>query len=289
MVIPYQHVEGKYLIVEGNRRIAALKALLRDHDDGSITLTSEQKRNFSRIPVAVLEEVGEERMNAERVIMGIRHIAGPREWGAYQQAHFILELHEDEGQGFNDIADHLGLSRIETARRWRAIRALKGMEDDDDYAAGAKPEFYRLFHELVASPDVREFFSWDHDEASFQDEDKARQFFDLVAPQDPDVDPKLRTHSDVRKLRKIVGNEAAETALLDPDESFASVLRRVEPTNGDGGSAQDLMAAVSAFRQVLDDLGIDSLRALSEQDREELEGLTELIATRVEDYDALSL
>jgi hypothetical protein len=224
IVVPYRHAVGLYLVVEGNRRIAALKSILRDHDEGVLTLSKSQIANFSRIPVAVLEESGEELTRAERVIMGIRHITGPRPWGAYQRAQFILEMVEQEGQDFEAIAKHLGLSKMETSRRYRAIKALKAMQEDEMYASVANPDLYNLFHELVANPDVRKFFSWNHELVKFDDQERARQFFELIAPADSDQDAKIKTYIDVRKLRTIVGNPLAEAALFDPDQSLASAL-----------------------------------------------------------------
>jgi ParB-like chromosome segregation protein Spo0J len=152
VVVPYispPYPNGSYLIVEGNRRVAALKTLLRDHQEGVLTLDESQLQNFTKLPVAILEPGEEGLLAAERVLKGIRHITGPQEWGAYQQAYLILEL-VDQGQQLDDISRHLGLSRIETGRRYRAIRALRYMENDELYAGAAQPEFYRLFHELGA-------------------------------------------------------------------------------------------------------------------------------------------
>jgi hypothetical protein len=289
VVLPYKHAKGYYIVVEGNRRVAALKTLLRDHGDGSLTLTDEQVAEFSKIPVAVLDPEEQSVMAAERVLMGIRHIAGPREWGAYQQAHFILELVDDEGQEFGAIANHLGLSKPETARRYRAMRALKAMENDEQYSAAAKPDLYRLFHELVAQPRVREFFGWDHERAAFRSEEQARQFFELVAPQDPDVDPKLRTYADVRSLslKQVIGNPVAEAALLDPDQTLAAAIAKAKPEEAPAG-AVDVSAEICRFIRVLQDITIEALRALSEEDVSALQSVTELVTARLEDYQALS-
>ena len=287
VVLPYKHAKGYYIIVEGNRRVAALKTLLRDHRDGSLTLTDEQVAEFSKIPVAVLDPEEESVMTAERVLMGIRHIAGPREWGAYQQAHFILELVDDEGQEFGAIAKHLGLTKLETPRRYRAMRALKAMENDEHYSAAAKPEFYRLFHELVAQPQVRDFFGWNHDKAAFDDEERARQFFELVAPQDPDVDPKLQTYADVRSLKQIIGNPGAEAALLDPDQTLAAAIAKAKPEEAPAG-AVDVSTEISRFIRVLQEITVEALRALSEEDVSALQSVTELVAARLEEYRLLS-
>ena len=289
IVIPYKHAPTtKYLVVEGNRRVAALKTLLRDAKEGSIDLTTSQMKEFSRIPCAILEAEGPSLCDAERVIMGIRHIAGPREWGAYQQAQLIYELVEEQNREFTGIAQHIGLSRVEVGRRYRALKALKTMEDDDDYANEAKTEFYRLFHELVSLPKVRSRFGWNQDKAEFDDIEQGREFFELIAPQDPDLDPKIKTYSDVRRLKLIVGNPQAEATLLDPDKDFRDALAYVESRDPRSSTTQFTLE-LTRFRRLLDELSVDTLRSLSDHDISTMQELAGVISDRIQDYKKLLL
>src|SRR5258708_11614135 len=218
----------KFLVIEGNRRVAALKSLLQEHDEGVRELTQGEIKSFSTIPCAILAVPEDQRTHAARVIMGIRHITGPREWGAYQQAQLIEQLHDEEGQEFSSIADHLGLSTVEVARRYRAMCALKAMENDELYSGKAEPEYYRLFHELVSLPEVRARFGWDAETDQFTNLEKARELFELIAPQTKETtEAKLKSYSDVRKLKFVVGNAAAEEALLDPAKTLADALAEV--------------------------------------------------------------
>lgn len=226
IVVPYEHPDLKektYLVVEGNRRVAALKSLIEEHEEGVREMSAEDVASFSTIPCAILQAKKGSLAHAERVIMGIRHIAGPKAWGAYQQAQLVLELHDQEGEEFSKIGEHLGISAVEVSRRYRAMRALKTMESDELYASSSSPEYYRLFHELVSLPDVRIRFGWDDEENAFSDIEKAREFFELIAPQEGN-ETKLSTYSDVRKLKFIVGRPKAEASLLDPERTFAEAL-----------------------------------------------------------------
>lgn len=226
IVVPYEHddlKEDTYLVVEGNRRVAALKSLIQEHEDGVRELSIEEVQSLSKIPCAILQAKKGALAHAERVIMGIRHIAGPKAWGAYQQAQLVLELHDQEGEEFSRIGEHLGISAVEVARRYRAMKALKAMETDELYASSSSPEYYRLFHELVSLPDVRIRFGWSDSENEFTDSEKAREFFALIAPPDGNS-PKLATYADVRKLKFIIGRPKAEVLLMDPDRPFLDAL-----------------------------------------------------------------
>jgi ParB-like chromosome segregation protein Spo0J len=224
IVVPYPAKSGFFLVVEGNRRVAALKSILKEEQEGVRVLTAAQRTSFSNIPCAVLKSSGLSLKHAERIIMGIRHIAGPKEWGAYQQALLVGELKDDEDLEFKEIGETLGISSVEAARRYRAIGALKQMEEDELFAKKAEPAFYRLFHELVALPEVRTRFGWSAEKSAFSDMEKAREFFELICA-DSKNEPKLKTYSDVRKLKSVIGHPKAEDSLFNPDEPLSEAIR----------------------------------------------------------------
>ncbi len=289
IVTPYKYQDGKYLVIEGNRRVAVLKMLLKDHKEGVINLTTDQIKNFSRIPGAILEPENLSFDDAERIIMGIRHIAGPREWGAYQQAQLIYELIEEQGKDFDEIANYLGLNRVEVGRRYRAIKALHTMEEDEEYAESALPEYYRLFHELISLPNIRERFGWKQENCVFENKNKAKEFFELIAPQDPDLEPKLKTYNDVRKLKKIIGHDSAEESLFDPDQSLSDAISKIKHSDDFKDSMVYIEKDITQFENALNNISIDNLRGLSQEDILRLESIIELIQSRIEDYKKLML
>lgn len=270
IVVPYKPKAGLFLIVEGNRRVASLKSLLKENLDGSTHLTSSQKKSFRKIPCVVLTGQGITLKHLERVIMGIRHIAGPKEWGAYQQAILVSELKDDEGLDFSEIAEMLGISNVEAARRYRAIGALKTMEGDELYAKKAEPDFYRLFHELVSVPEVRKRFGWSSDNHVFEDIEKARQFFDLISS-DGKRDPKIQSYSDVRKLRSVVDNAAAEDALFDPETSLKKTFEIAEL----GKKPERVSSLLNHVKATLAQIGIAQTKEIKSK---ELSLIAELIA-----------
>jgi len=272
IVSPYQASPGLFLVVEGNRRVASLKSLLKDGEEGAIRLTSKQKVSFQTIPCAILKSDGAMLRHAERVIMGIRHIAGPKEWGAYQQALLVSELKDDEGQEFKDIGDMLGSSGVEAARRYRAIGALKAMEADELFSGKAEPSFYKLFHELIALPAVREWFGWSSELNKFTDVEKARSFFGLICS-DGKKDAKLLTYGDVRKLKSVIGNSKAEEALLDPDQPLTEVFRIADQSKK-GINASGVLKNV---KEDLAQIGVLHARTLKKRDAAIIEELISLL------------
>jgi len=274
IVVPFRAKSGFFLVVEGNRRVAALKSILKEEQEGVRILTAAQRSSFSKIPCAVLKSSGSSLKHAERVIMGIRHIAGPKEWGAYQQALLVSELKDDEGVEFREIGEMLGISSVEAARRYRAIGALKQMEEDELFEKKAEPAFYRLFHELVALPDVRKRFGWSAEKSAFSDMEKAREFFELICA-DGRTEPKLKTYSDVRKLKSVVGHLKAEDSLFDPDEPLSEAIRIGEQ----GRKIVDASDLLNDARASLAGIGLLQAQKLTAKDLNVVDELLNFLQT----------
>ena len=279
----YEHEAGKYVVVEGNRRVATLKILLSENRNGVAALSPDQITEFTNLKCLLLE--ASNIREAERTIMGIRHIAGAKNWGAYQQAQLIHELVDEEGHQIDEVAEKLGMTKVEANKRYRAMKALKQMEDDDEYHDKAKKEFYQLFRELVTTPAVRETFGWNHAKAEFTDIHKARQFYELIAPQTDGSSVKLVTYNDVRRLRIIIGNPLALECLFDPDRSFREAISIAEPELK--SKMQIDSSAISNYLSFITSLPVDSLISLDAQQVEMIRMISTKSADLVEMYEKL--
>lgn len=120
--------DDTYVVLEGNRRLAALKALLKpDLLDGSAQRAvgklsaKAADRELSSVPVIVAPT----RRLTDRLLAG-RHIGTPvKAWDAANRAAFILEKLE-EGYDAKEVRDELGFSEadIRSARQTNAIAKL---------------------------------------------------------------------------------------------------------------------------------------------------------------------
>jgi len=120
---------GRYVVVEGNRRLAALKVLQEPGLlEGSLASQVERlshrigdPRVIANVPVTIAPSRGA----TDRLIAG-RHIGSPvLAWEAENRATFILDKLA-EGYGNDELRDQLGFSpvHIQQARQTRAIRDM---------------------------------------------------------------------------------------------------------------------------------------------------------------------
>lgn len=227
----YGFKDDSFVVVEGNRRVAAMRWLKRDREAGS-PVPEELIRSFNQLPAIVLSGDEHAAKALQHILMGLRHVSGIKQWGGYQRAKLVVELVDDFGLNLSDAAKQIGMSAHEASRRYRALKALEQMQDNDEFGTMADPKMYRLFHEAVSVVKVKDWLGWDDDEHRFSHDDNLDKFYKLLIPYTPEDeeesgrarDPKIRTYFDVRSLRDILGNIEAEECLFDPDKSFSEAL-----------------------------------------------------------------
>ncbi len=282
VVIDYPHGENLYVVVEGNRRTAALK-WIQQEIDGGLDAPETLGDTLSAVPVIVLEDV-EDRGIAERsALMGIRHVSGIKQWGGYQRAKLVAEMKDRLGLSPQEVAQRLGMSSHEVFRRYRAFKALEQMREDGDHGEWANPEKYPIFHEALAVPLVREWLGWDEEDASFGDYSNLAHFYDLITPTpnedgQKDSGAKIASYQDVRELRAILQNAEAKRVLLDPNKSLWDAISISRKDELKAAWRSEIHSAIAALGNV----GALELIDLSDEDIEGLENLQQSVTTLLE-------
>ena len=108
-----------YIVVEGNRRLAALKILLFKEDRRAVKirqLPAVAEGAISRLdPVPVKVYPTREEIHP---YLGVRHIVGVKSWGALAKAKYVRSLYE-QGLSLTEVARRVGSGkRTDVVRRW---------------------------------------------------------------------------------------------------------------------------------------------------------------------------
>lgn len=245
-----------YLVVEGNRRTAAIKTLLADHNGGALTLRKEVLASISGISVIELTGSEAERSKYQKTLMAIRHVAGIREWGPYQQARLVVEMYDHEEHAFGPVAQRIGISAREVARRYRASKALEQMEQDEEFGEYADPKLYSFFHEAVSQPKVREWLQFSDQTYRAENPENRRIFYELLSPREIEgetKEPKLQNaNRQVRLLKDIVDKPVPLKILIDPEKTFEDAVKAAEvenPPDETGVLEHALGVALQSLRQ----------------------------------------
>jgi hypothetical protein len=273
-----------YLVVEGNRRLAALRWILQDHDAG-VPIDTELLASFETVPVIVVEGLEKDPTFLDS-LLGVRHVSSIRPWGGYQRSLLVTTLKDKHKLDPAEIGERLGMTTTEVYRRYRAFKALQQMQQNDEFRAQAGSDKYPLFHEAVSLTAVKEWLVWDDKHYKFTNTESLRQFYELLTRPEPNPEDgaskeaKISAYSQVRELRDILPNPDAKRVLIDPDRSFLDAITIAKRDELKRSWASLVAEASSALRAI----GASELKAMSPDDIAAVRRLADTANETVENY-----
>ena len=216
--------KGRFLVVEGNRRIATLKYLQRRYEEDAIDLGKLDASTFSKLPVVLYQDASE---RDHLVMMGLHHISGKRRWPAINRARAMERLLPHFHGDANAVCEALGVSKREFNLSVRTL-ALVDVYKDSDYGDQLQSEQYNLFREVLKSETMRTWLGWDHTALAASNQSNLNRLFSWMSReaesddgeedgQDLDIgsmsDPVITTGGQVRELAKIIADPGAVKSL----------------------------------------------------------------------------
>lgn len=274
-----------YVVIEGNRRIAACKTLAEQQESGEKTLAPDILASIKEPKVLVIPEddAAEGRLD-QWVIQGIRHISGIKPWGAYQAARAIEAMFDRLGYAEKDVADALSISIQRVRRSRRVLAALRQMEESEDYGSFSGSETYAYFDEVLKRPAVRKWLGWSDDSMTFENVDSLNEFYAWITPDDElDGRRRIGPAEGVRKLDKIIDDDAALAALNAQGGTLDHALQIVAPQTG-----PDWIDPLKRALSALDVVPISDLENMSDEHKELIQKLVDTANKRLQQSTTLS-
>ncbi|KJR40191.1 hypothetical protein MCHI_003905 [Candidatus Magnetoovum chiemensis] len=275
----------KYLVIEGNRRITALKWLIELHESGRETFTEQQLDNFNNLNALLLDDtIAPE--TAKLILPGLRHVSGIKEWGPYQQAKAVYTLRQS-GISAQDTASSLGLSTRKANLLLRSYLALEQMNEDDEYSEYTRQRQYSYFEEALKQPNVRSWLEWNENEKKFTDINRLREFYSWIVGEidenEEPKDPKLSKATDIRDLARFINDDRAMNRFRSQSGSLVNAMAMFEAEH-----PQKWQSVVQSAESALASLTPDALRKMSNDDIEIIEKLRGRIKQLFSDYEILT-
>jgi len=274
--------DNSYLVVEGNRRVAALKWIEELIAEG--IADKEVKETFAEIPVNIIKPEHDTESNRLK-IQGIRHISEIRPWGTYQKAVLIKTMMDGEKLTAQEVANAIGYRTQEVNRIYRAFKLLEQMQNDADYSEYAKPDLITYFYEAVGRLPLKTFFGYNEETFEFETEDNYKLFYKWII-KDPDNGniQKISSSSNVRDLTKIISNVEALASFKEDSTSLEGALAIVIKY-----SSFDWKKEINQAIEALKKLPTDELENLTDEDIQLLSSLKEIIEKRISIYDKIRI
>lgn len=119
---------GHDIVIEGNRRLAAVKLLLDKDARESLRATNlpkitvTAKKRLQSLPV--IRTTREDSWQ----YFGFKHVNGPAKWDSYSRAQYIAEVHNQFDVPLCDIANQIGDRHNSVQRLYRALMVIEQAE-----------------------------------------------------------------------------------------------------------------------------------------------------------------
>lgn len=225
--------EDRYLVLEGNRRVTAVRSLLSEDD-----LKPELRKSLSEIQVMeIVDDLSESEIRKKiTYLLGVRHHGALKKWSPFAQAHNIYKRYmevigQKEFSWNADVAERiasaLSISVKEVQGRLRVYMAMKqisetdAIKNSDDPNVAMKDHYYSVCEEVVSNPKrYSSYIAQDQDGFGLDSESQQRMI-NLCHFDQPSRDgAPISNPQEWRKLHEI---------LKDPDpEKRVEMLERVE-------------------------------------------------------------
>ena len=229
-VVVRQFKNGKFVVLEGNRRICAAKMIEPIGMDGS-EVAPEVLNSVKVIPC--LEYVGAE-SDAAWIFQGLRHITGISEWSAYSKAKLLVEQMEQEQLTLTDAGKRFGLTAFGAGQWVRGYYAFKQAKEESDYVIEVDERSYPYFQEIFSrsSAPVREWLEWREEEYRFKNALNLNEFVGWLYPRPPDAGPDVRGNFEARRLARRDDIRLVSFLLKEGDKYFEQFRngQELEPT-----------------------------------------------------------
>src|SRR5882762_259114 len=201
--------EKKHVVVEGNRRVATLKTLMKGHQDGTSPLPEYIVKSITQLEVLVYD--GDD-PNIAWILQGLRHMTGIKEWQPLQQAEFLAkveaELRGQKGKKLRPppiptLAPYAALPVAKASRLLNAYYALEQALEDEDYGdASDLRDSFAIFTEGVFRKTslYQDWLGWNEESRKFARPANLKKLLSWTLKPDTGEDIKIVRAVDVRDV-----------------------------------------------------------------------------------------
>lgn len=123
-----QEAGKKNVVIEGNRRLAAVKILLEPAIAKDLQAEVPFIKNAAKEALQKLPTLSSTRKDAWRYL-GFKHVNGPAKWSSYAKARYIADVHRNFKVTLEDISKQIGDTHKTVQRLFRGLMVIEQAED----------------------------------------------------------------------------------------------------------------------------------------------------------------
>lgn len=229
--------KGRNIVIEGNRRLAAVKIILNPQlIDAEIPEVDQSiKESLREVPVMITTR------EKAWCYLGFKHVNGPAKWNSYAKAKYIVQVHDDFGIPLDDIAHQIGDTHKTVQRLYRGLMVIEQAETENKFSREDTKRDHFAFSHIYTGLQyngISQFLNLkdkDENTKEFVPQDKINELGELCrwlyGSKNDDIEPVVQSQNPhLRQLDEIVQSREALAALRD-GESIENAFELTTPVS----------------------------------------------------------
>lgn len=152
------------VVVEGNRRLAALKFLQRAAAGEKVSRKWSDILENKKLPEDFFNAIPYIEVESRKDVsayLGFRHVTGIKEWNPAEKAQYIAKLIEDEKLSYEDVRRKIGSKTPTVRQHYISYRLLLQMDNSEDIAVDAVEEKFSVLYLSLRTQGVQQYLQVD--------------------------------------------------------------------------------------------------------------------------------
>lgn len=150
----------RIVVVEGNRRLAALKLLKQAFDGAPSSSRWRELILGQELPKHFFDEIPYIEVASRKDVsayLGFRHVTGIKEWNPAEKAQYIAKLIEEENLSYDDVRRKIGSKTPTVRQHYIAYRLLLQMDDHDEIDVDRVEEKFSVLYLSLRTAGAQKF------------------------------------------------------------------------------------------------------------------------------------
>lgn len=155
--------DNRYLVLEGNRRITALKVLQEAFENG-FEIGNLDPAIFRSVPFEIHSKEENEK---HLIVMGLKHISGNKKWSTFNQSKLLFDFlkpyqeasREEYINKENELVNSLGITKHRLRSMLRVYNLIQSYKMSD-YSEQFSTDMVGIFEEIMKKPVIKNWLGW---------------------------------------------------------------------------------------------------------------------------------
>jgi hypothetical protein len=226
--VPYEPLvvrnEGlHYSVLEGNRRLAAVKYIL-GHVDEYQEKSAKPVTDLDKLPCIIFEESGQSAITREQTYLGLRHFSGYKQWQPRSKAEYLARQIA-AGISPGKLAVQLNTTASKLKKYLIAMNLLKKLQRKDSESPAQNFGKFWLLAEALQRSQIQEYLELSVDPSSLKIKEYNKSNFSKLCQflygseafpdedREEELEPVISDTRQISRLAEVLANPEARSVL----------------------------------------------------------------------------